>query len=374
VGRAAPGAASLLLLGVALGLPAAQGPGLEPAPGVVRVVAFGDDEGTCARWGERLPPVAPCGPAAYHPGPAACPRGENARHAKLLRHLREAAPAVHAVLHAGDFVRFDRDVDRYAASLGPLAARFFPTTGGDQEFLAGRFRAFVERHAPHIALGDRANGRQPRCRLCYHAYLKAPAMPLGLHIVALENPDQYGAEKGFYKPHCAPTHDLYRAPRGEAAARQLAWLEETLGAVAGGRADPAHAGDALIVLTHRPVPLQDQGAADLRALFARSRVDLVIGGNVHVYARGEAEGVHYFVTGVVGDRWVVGCPEFLAPAYPTCRPTRSFRHAAPECGGTECDHFLDIAIAADRITVRARLLDPLPAEADMDTATWMRNR
>jgi hypothetical protein len=374
VRRPAQGAASLWLLGLALGLPAAPAAALEPTPGAARVVVFGDDEGTCGRWNERLTPAAPCVPAAYRPGPAACPRGENARHAKLLRHLREGAPAVHAVLHAGDFVRFDRDVDRYAASLGPLAARFFPTTGGDQEFLAGRFRAFVERHAPHIALGDRPNGRRPRCHLCYHAYLKTPAMPLGLHIVALENPDQYGAEKGFYKPHCAPTHDLYRAPRGEAAARQFAWLEETLGAAEGRRAEPAHAADALIVLTHRPVPLQDEGAADLRALFARAHVELVIGGNVHVYARGEAEGIHYFVTGVAGDRLVVGCPEFLSPSYPTCRPATSFRHAAQECGGTECDHFLDIAIAPDRITVRARLIDPLPAEASMDTVTWTRRR
>ena len=371
---AAAGAASLLLLGLTLGLPAASGPGLEPAPGVVRVVAFGDDEGACNRWEERLPPTAPCVPAAYRPGPAACPRGENARHAKLLRHLREGAPAAHAVLHAGDFVRFDRDVDRYAASLGPLAARFFPTTGGDQEFLAGRFRAFVERHAPHIALGDRTNGRRPRCHLCYHAYLKDPAMPFGLHIIALENPDQYGGEKGFYKPHCAPTHDLYRAPRGEAAAGQFAWLQEELGAAAGRRAEPAHAADALIVLTHRPVPLQDEGAADLRALFARTHVDLVIGGNIHAYARGEAEGVRYFVTGVAGDRLVGGCSEFLSPGYPTCRPTTSFRHAAQECGGTECDHFLEILIAADRITVQARLIDPLPAAASMDTLTWTRGR
>jgi hypothetical protein len=366
--------APLFLLGIALALPAPPGHALEPAAEVARAIAFGDDEGTCRRWNERISPASPCGPAAYRPGPAACPRGENARHARLLRYLEERPSGVHALLHAGDFVRFDRDVDRYAASLGPLAARFFPTTGGDQEFLAGRFRAFVERHAPHIALGDQANGGQPRCRLCYQAYLKTPAMPFGLHVVALENPDQYGDEKAFYKPHCALTHDLYRAPRGDAAARQFAWLEETLRAVARRRAEPAHAADALVILTHRPVPLQDEGAADLRALFARTHVDLVIGGNIHVYARGEAEGVHYFVTGVAGDPGVGGCKEFMPRGYAACRPHQSLRHPAPECGGTECDHFLDIAIAPDRITVRARLLDPLPAEATMDTATWTRVR
>ncbi len=226
----------------------------------------------------------------------------------------------------------------------------------------------------HIALGDRSAGAEPRCRLCYHASLKAPAVPLGLHVVALENPDQYGDEKGFYKPHCAPTHDLYRAPRGGAAARQFAWLEETLAEVARRRAVPGRAADALIVLTHRPVPLRDEGAGDLRALFARHGVDLVIAGNVHVYARGGAQGVHYFVTGVAGDRLVGGCRELLPPGYAACRPETSLRHPAPECAGTECDHFLDIAIAPAAVSVQARLIDALPGDVTMDTVTWERLR
>ena len=363
-------AAAALLLGIAPPPPVA--PAQEP--GAVRVMVYGDDEGTCRRWNERLSPASPCEPAPYRPGAAGCPRGENARHGVLLRHLRDRASAVHALLHAGDFVRFDRTVDRYAASLGPLAARFYPTTGGDQEFLAGRFRGFIERHAPHIAPGDRAKGAEPRCRLCYHAYLKAAAMPLGLHVVSLENPDQYGDEKWFYKPHCSLTHDLYRTPRGDAAARQLAWLKETLGEVARRRAEPGHAADALIVLTHRPIPLRDEGTADLRALFARAGVDVVIGGNIHVYARGEAQGVHYFVTGVAGDRLVGGCRELLPPGYATCRPETSMRHPAPECAGTECDHFLDMAIGRNTIAVRARLIDPLPDDVTMDTVTWERLR
>ena len=31
-------------------------------------------------------------------------------------------------------------------------------------------------------------------------------------------------------------------------------------------------------------------------------MDVVIGGNIHVYARGEAQGVHSFVTGATSDR------------------------------------------------------------------------
>jgi len=357
---------------IPLGPVAAAGQSHPPA--ALRLVAYGDDEGTCRRWNERTPKGPPCQASTYTPGPAACPRGENARRALLLRYLRDRAEAVHAILHTGDFVRFDRAVDRYAEALGPLVAQFFPTTGGDQEFRAGRFRAFIERYVPHIALGDRAGGNAPRCHLCYHAYLKTPAMPFGLHVVALENPDQYGDEKAFYKAHCAPTHDLYRAPRGGAAARQLAWLQETLGAVTHQRAAPGRAADALVVLTHRPVPLGREGAAELRDLFARAGVDLVLGGNIHAYARGEAQGVHYFVAGVTGDRLVGGCAEFLPPGYPVCRPEAPLRHAAPECGGTECDHFLEIAIARHRVTVRARLIDRLPGDDARETVTWPRTR
>ncbi len=355
---------------VCAGLLAAAPRGQEPR--ALHLVAYGDDEGTCRRWNEPFSPASPCTPSPYRPGPTACPRGENARRAKLLRYLRDRAGTVHAVLHTGDFVRFDRDVDRYAASLGPLAARFYPTAGGDQEFLAGRFRAFMERHAAHVTLGDRAHPDAPRCRLCYHAFLKTPAMPLGLHVVALENPDQYGDEKG--KPNCAATHDLYRRPRGEAAAGQFAWLQETLLDVARRRGEPGRAADALIVLTHRPVPLQDEGPADLRALLARSAVDLVLSGDIHVYARGEAQGVRYVVTAVAGDRLVADCRESLPAGYTVCRPEVPDRHPAAECAGTECDHFLEIAIAPGTASVRARLIDLLPADASMETVAWQRPR
>lgn len=353
---------------------AAAAQALEPESGVVRLVAFGDGEGTCRRWNERKPAGGPCQASPYRAGLAACPRGENARQATLLRYLRDHADSLHAVLHAGDFVRFDRNVDSFAAALGPLAARFFPTTGGDQEFLAGRSRGFMERYAPHIALGDRGGAGATRCRLCYHAYLKAPGMAFGVHIVSLENPDQYGDEKASYKPHCALTHNLYRQPRGEAAARQFAWLEETLGEAGRRRAEPGRAADALIVLTHRPVPLQADATAGLRARLARAGVDLVIAGDIHVYARGEAQGVRYFVTGVTGDRLVGGCREFLPRGYADCRPATSMRHPAPECAGTECDHFLDIAFGPKAVTVRARLIDRLPADEAMDTVTWERRR
>jgi hypothetical protein len=366
--RAAPVVPLLLFLCYAHA--AAQAPGSD----ALRLVAYGDDEGTCRRWNERASKGPPCQTSAHTPGPSACPRGQNARLAELLRHLREQADGVHAILHTGDFVRHDRNVDRYAAALGPLVGRFFPTTGGDQEFRAGRFRAFIERHAPHIALGDRAVGDFPRCRLCYHVYWKTPDIPFGLHVVSLENPDQYGDEKAFYKPHCAPTHDLYRAPRGGAAAGQFAWLRETLDTVAQQRAGPGRPADAAIVLTHRPVPLAGDGSADLVALFARARVDLVLGGNVHAYARGEAQGVHYFVTGVTGDRLVGGCTAFLPRGYTVCRPETPWRHAAAECGGTECDHFLELLIARETVTVRARLIDRLPGDQAMETVTWARPR
>lgn len=354
--------------------PAAAAQSSGPPPGSVRLVAYGDDEGTCRRWNERKFDGAACQVAPYRPGPRVCPRGENSRLARLLAYLREPAASVHAVLHAGDFVRFDPDVSRYAAALGPLASRFFPTTGGDQEFQAGRFRAFIERHAAHIRLGDRTGTDGARCTLCYHAYLKSPDMPLGLHVVSLENPDQYGDEKAFYKANCSPTHNLYTAPRGEAAARQFAWLQEALDEVARQRKEPGRAADALVVLTHRPVPLRSAGTEDLRDLFARSAVDLVIAGDIHVYARGEAQGVRYIVSGVTGDRLAGGCLEFLPRGYDECRPEVSGRRRAPECAGTECDHFLEIAIGPSTVSARARLIDRLPADEALESVTWDRRR
>lgn len=371
--RLRPGLAALLVLALGGGAAAPDARAQARAPDAVRLAAYGDDEGTCRRWNEPPAGGTGCEETPYRPGRWACPRGENPRLASLLAWLRSQAAAFHAVLHSGDFVRFDRDVGRYGAALGPLAGRFFPTTGGDQEFQAGRFRAFVERHAPHIRLGDRAGPGGPRCALCYHAYVKSPEMPLGVHVVSLENPDQYGDEKGFYKANCSPTHNLYSAPRGDAAAQQFAWLRETLEETARLRKEPGRARDAVVVLTHRPPPLRSAGTEDLRDLFARTGVDLVIAGDIHVYARGEAQGVHYFVTGVAGD-FPTGCGTLLPRGYDECRPEVPGRRPAPECDRTACDHFLDIAITPDRITVRARLIDRLPADAAMEVVTWPRRR
>ena len=80
------------------------------------------------------------------------------------------------------------------------------------------------------------------------------------------------------------------------------------------------------------------------------------------------------VTGVPGDRLVGGCTEFLPPGYTVCRPESSRRHAAAECGRTECDHFLEIAIARETVTVRARLIDRLPGNEAMEAVTWARPR
>jgi hypothetical protein len=140
-------AGAFLLTFLALGLASLPAGTLGAEAGVLRVVAFGDEEGRCARWNERLAVPGPCEPVPYRPGPAACPRGENARRPKLLAYLRDQGDAVHAVLNAGDFVRFDRDVDANAAALGRLRDRFFPTTGGEQEFLSGRLLDIAGRHS-----------------------------------------------------------------------------------------------------------------------------------------------------------------------------------------------------------------------------------
>ena len=80
------------------------------------------------------------------------------------------------------------------------------------------------------------------------------------------------------------------------------------------------------------------------------------------------------VTGVTGDPLVGGCTEFLPPGYPVCRPESSRRRGAGECGGTECDRFLEIAIARETVTVRACLIHRLPGNEAMEAVTWARPR
>jgi hypothetical protein len=58
------------------------------------------------------------------------------------------------------------------------------------------------------------------------------------------------------------------------------------------------------VLSHRPIYNQSRSLVEL---FDRYGVDLVLSGNLHVYARTHSRHTLYVVSGIAGDRAVGGC-------------------------------------------------------------------
>jgi len=143
--------------------------------------------------------------------------------------------------------------------------------------------------------------------------------------------------------------------RGAALAAETAWLDGELTA-----ARESHVVDHIFVVMHHPMfsvshhggkpPLRDAWTP----LFARYHVDAVLSGHDHVYERGAADGVHYFVSGGGG-----------ADTY-----TRRADASAVDVAAIErfesVRHFL-------RVTVRGPKVDVAAIRSDgtvIETTTW----
>jgi hypothetical protein len=310
--------AVMLILGAIV---ASRGQTPEPT---LRIIAFGDNEGVIARPGDD--------PAQRNP---ALPQLM-----EILQEEEQKTP-IDFVLHTGDLVRFDPSPQLFMQALGPFLGRLYPTSGGDEEFLQGKYWAFV-RAVPHlyetvlkrIALDH--NGFEPY----YVVHQK------GIHLISLHNPDNYG------EPERTPEfagYDLFRSEHPNR--QQYRWLVEQLEEIRQRRGDQS----PIVVLSHRPVYNQSRHLVEL---FDRYRVDLVLSGDFHVYARAQSRHTLYLVTGIVGDRAVGGCDalnnsladEFLRE-YRPCFPGLSiFRKGA---FAYHYDHYVDIDIRGRTLAVKA---------------------
>jgi hypothetical protein len=162
----------------------------------------------------------------------------------------------------------------------------------------------------------------------------------------LHNPDNYG------EPDRSPEfagYDLLRP--GHPNRQQYLWLLEQLEEIRQRRADQS----PIIVLSHRPIYNQSRYLVEL---FDRYRVDLVLSGNFHIYARAQSRHTLYVVTGIVGDRAVGGCDalndpladEFLR-AYQPCYPGLStFRKGS---FAYHDDHYVDISVRGRALVGKA---------------------
>jgi Calcineurin-like phosphoesterase len=285
-----------------------------PAP-TLRLIAFGDNEGVIARPGDD-------------------PSQKNPVLPRLLEILRQQdqQTRIDLILHTGDFVRFDPAPRLFMQALGPFLERFYPTTGGDEEFLQGKYWAFL-RVVPHLRdlvlqrVRHDHNGFEPYYATAYK----------GLHIISLHNPENYGEHRRY--PEFAG-YDLFRPDHPNQ--QQYRWLVEHLAAIRTHQSDRR----PIVVLSHRPIYNQSRSLVEL---FDRYRVDLVLSGNMHVYARAHSRHTLYIVSGIAGDRAVGGCEvlndpladEFLGQ-YQRCFPGLSaFRKGTI---AYHYDHYVDLRL------------------------------
>jgi len=290
----------------------------------LRLIAFGDNEGVMARPVDDLVQKNPALP----------------RLMEILQEEDQYTP-IDFVLHTGDLVRFDPTPQLFRQALGPLLSRFYPTTGGDEEFLQGKYWAFI-RAVPHLydivvqRIAVDHNGFEPY----YVVHQK------GVYIISLHNPDNYG------EPERSPEfagYDLFRLDHPNR--QQYRWLVEQLEEIRLRRGDQS----PIIVLSHRPVYNQSRHLVEL---FDRYRVNLVLSGDFHVYARAQSRYTLHLVTGIVGDRAVGGCDalnnalahEFIGEFRPCLPGLSTFRKGEFHY---HADHYVDIGLQGRTLAVKA---------------------
>ena len=133
--------------------------------------------------------------------------------------------------------------------------------------------------------------------------------------------------------------------------QQYLWLVEQLEEIRQRRGDQS----PIIVLSHRPVYNQSRHFVEL---FDRYRVDLVLSGDFHVYARAQSRYTLHLVTGIVGDRAVGGCDalnnpladEFLGEYRPCLPGLSTFRKGV---FAYHADHYVDLSMRGRTLAVKA---------------------
>lgn len=320
----------------------------------IHIVAWGDSEGMLRRPGDD-------------------PKNFNPAALKLIKSLQalDQERRIDLIVCTGDFVRFDPIPQKPKQFLffkkwpKELLARFYPTMGGDEEFIAGKYAYFMREIGPWLkntiplessltALAQRAADEAKDKGKNYFYVERA-----GVHIFSLWSPDNLDelertaqwADEDIFNPTVAPKTAQYR------------WLARNLWQIRVAQSDER----PIIILSHRPV-LNRSGEHLLR-LFDIFDVDLVLSGDEHVYAEKNYRGVAYVVTGMMGDS-LGGCDnlnkgylgrrgnhfaQFIEP-YGVCIPKTPLDRQCKPYEPAD-DHYLDITIESNILRAQAIRVD-----------------
>lgn len=221
------------------------------------------------------------------------------------------------ILSTGDIVRFDplpkepKDLLFFRYWPKSLLNKFYPTMGGDEEFLQNKYAFFVN-HTPHLQKLAQTAAEESGESGKYYYYTEQH----GIHIFSLWSPDNLDElkktpqwkDEDIFNPKVAPKTPQYR------------WLVKKLWKIRRIEKDSR----PIIVLSHRVV--LNRSGKHLLKLFNAFDVDMVLSGDNHVLARKNYKGTHYVVEGMMGD------------VLETCRNlNRSFKGI----NGNSFAHFVD---------------------------------
>ncbi len=285
-------------------------------------VAWGDEEGVVKRKGDDLNEKNPALPFLK----------------KRLEEL-DKTNKIDAILHTGDFVRFDPNENYYKEFLGRFLERFYPTVGGDQEFFMARYANFIN-SVPHLKFlyFDRVAQDGNGLELYYHAIVH------DVHLISLYNPDEYR------EPERSPQY-IGQNIFINKNIPQFKWLDSLLQRIR------VYAKDErpIIVLSHGPV---FNSSKLLTELFAKYKVNLVIAGDFHILAHKSYKDTEYFVTGMMGDH-LGGCQDLnlkensdYIENYDFCIPEQGVSREKGKPFKFANDHYLDILIDKNYLKVK----------------------
>lgn len=285
-------------------------------------VSWGDEEGVTKRRGDDLTDKNEVLPALM----------------QRLTELDKKNP-IDAIVHTGDFVRFDPDYNYYKNFIANFLDRFYPTSGGDQEFYLGRYERFIS-STPHLKMlyVQRSSTDGNGLEYYYHTIIK------NTHIISLYSPDEFRNTENtqFHKLN------IYRNTNNE----QYKWLENLLFNIRNNAKDER----PIIITSHGPVFNYSKVLVEL---FAKYKVNLVLNGDTHAFAHKKYKGTDYFVTGMMGDRYLGGCEyldsaknEFFVEKYDSCFPEKQVARQKGERFYFAQDHFLDINIINGKVNVK----------------------
>lgn len=285
-------------------------------------IAWGDEEGFIERPGDDLKETNQALPV-------------------LMEKIKEIDKndAINAILHTGDFVRFDPNEKYHQKFLGDYLSKFYPTSGGDQEFYYNRYYNFLI-NTPHLKklYLDRSVKDGNGLELYYNTIIN------DTHIISLYSPDDY---RDYDKSPQFRGQNFYV----KKDTIQYKWLENLLEEIR----VTNHDARPIIILSHGPIFNQSKLLVEL---FEKYKVELVLNGDAHILAHKQYKGTNYIITGMMGDRYLGGCeedeksPEFIEK-YGLCLPEEMINRKKGEPFKFHKDHYLDIHISKNYLKVQA---------------------